>query len=208
MGGVVKSVGNVIGSLTGANAQAQAAQNAAQTQAGMSQAAIDEQRRQFGITQQNLAPWMQAGQQGVNAYSGLAGLLGGDAQNAAIQSILAGPEFQALIGQAEQGILSNAAATGGLRGGNVQQALATNRTNLLGQLIGENLNRYSNLSGQGLGAATQTGNLGAQNASNVGNLLTQQGQALAGGQLAAGNAQALNAQSALRLGGNLLASFF
>ena len=44
-----------------ASAQSQAAGQAADTQAGAAQAGIDEQRRQFDLTQNLLQPYTQAG---------------------------------------------------------------------------------------------------------------------------------------------------
>jgi hypothetical protein len=54
----------------------------------------------------------------------------------------------------------------------------------LGGLAGTGLNITSALAGGGQGAAAQTGQFGANMASNVGNLLAQQGAAQAGGVLA------------------------
>jgi hypothetical protein len=201
MGGIVKSVGGLLGDLTGANAQAQAAQNAANTQAGMSQAALDQQWKMWQQQQQNIQPWMQGGQQGLNAYLSLSGANGPQAQQQFLSQIQNGPEYNAMLNAGSKNILANAAATGGLRSGNANLALAGLGSNIMGQLVGENLQRYGNLSNSGLGAVTNTGALGQGYANSMANLMSQQGAALAGGQIAQGNAAASNAQSLLGLGG-------
>ena len=50
-------------------AQSNAASSAAATQAGSAQSGIDEQRRQFDAVQKLLAPYVQAGGQGLAGYS-------------------------------------------------------------------------------------------------------------------------------------------
>ena len=86
--------------------------------------------------------------------------------------------------------MQNASATGGLRGGNTQAALAQFRPQLLNQLINQ---RYQNLAGMtalGQNAAAGTGNAGMQTASNISNLYQQTGAAQAGAALAQGQASA------------------
>ena len=84
----------------------------------------------------------------------LAGLDGPEAQQAAIAQIEAGPGFQALTRQGEEAILQRASATGGLRGGNVQAALAQFRPTLLNQFIEQQYGKLGGLTNLG-GAATE-----------------------------------------------------
>src|SRR5690606_31761091 len=112
------------------------------------------------------------------------------AQSAAIKALENSPQMKAMLQQGENAILQNASATGGLRGGNTQAALAQFRPQLLSQLIE---NQFSNLGSiSGLGQASAAGQAAAaqQTGANVGNLLTQQGQAAAGAALAQGQASA------------------
>jgi hypothetical protein len=81
--------------------------------------------------------------------------------------------------------LQNAAATGGLRGGNVQGALAQFRPQVLSSLIEQQYNRLGGLATAGQNAAVGVGNAGMQTGQNVSNLLAEQGSARAGGTLAA-----------------------
>ena len=203
-------------SVYSANKGAKAAKSAAQTQAASQDQAIDEQRRQFDAVRELLSPYIEAGKPdltqpyigagpgALQAMQGLAGLRGAGEQQAAINQIQQGAQFQELARQGEQGILQNAAATGGLRGGNVQAALAQFRPALLNQLIESQYGKLAGLTSLGstsaenllrLGQASAAGTAaaGQQSAQNIGNLMVGQGQALAAGQIGAAQAQAQGA---------------
>lgn len=117
---------------------------------------------------------------------GLAATDGATAQAAAIANLEKSPMFQALIRNGEEAILQNASATGGLRGGNVQRGLAGFRADTLAQTINDQLSRLGGLTGAGLSAATSSGQLGANTAGSVADLLGQKGQVRAGGLLTRG----------------------
>lgn len=114
-------------------------------------AAIQEQAANEAATK--FDPYAQAGAAAVAGQGDLAGLNGADKQQAAIAGIQASPEFAAMMKQGEDAILTNASATGGLRGGNTQGALAQFRPQLLSQLINQQYARLGGLSGQGMAAA-------------------------------------------------------
>jgi hypothetical protein len=200
----------------GANKASSAAKSAARTQAEAQDKAIAEQRTQFDAIQELLKPYVEAGKPdltqpyigagpgALQAMQGLAGLRGAGEQQAAINQIQQGAQFQELARQGEQGILQNAAATGGLRGGNVQAALAQFRPALLNQLIESQYGKLAGLTSLGstsaenllrLGQASAAGTAaaGQQSAQNIGNLMVGQGQALAAGQIGAAQAQAQGA---------------
>jgi hypothetical protein len=124
--------------------QGEAAKDAASMQAGSAQAGIEEQRRQFDKIQELLAPYVAVGQPALQQQQAFLGLQGPEAERAAIERIQGGETFQALSRQGEEAILQRASATGGLRGGNVQAALAQFRPALLNQLIDQ---QYSRLGG-------------------------------------------------------------
>jgi hypothetical protein len=166
------------------------ANKAANTQSDAAQAGIDEQRKQFEAIQAMLAPYMSAGQSAIDSQKALAGLSGEDAQKAAIDQISNSPEMLALTQQGENAMLQNASATGGLRGGNIQSALAQFRPQLLASLINQQYARLGGLSQIGQTSASGVATGGLQTGSNIATLLGSQGAAQAGGQLAAG--QALN----------------
>lgn len=193
--------------------QSEAAQEAGGLQSAAALAGIEEQRRQFEKIQETLKPYREAG---IVAIGGLApyaeagapaleqqqaimGLLGPERQQAAIRGISEGAGFQEAVRQGEEALLSRASATGGLRGGNIQAALAQFRPELLQRAIEQQYTRLGgmtdmgrqtlqNLLQQGQSAAAGTGTAALQTGSTVSNLLQQQGAAQAGSALAQGRA--------------------
>ena len=90
--------------------------------------------------------------------------------------------------QGNNAILANASATGGLRGGNTQAALAQFSPQLLSQLIQQQFGNLGGLTSVGQNAAAGVGNAGMQTGNSITNLLQQQGAAQAGAALAGGRA--------------------
>jgi hypothetical protein len=194
-------------------AQADAAEGAAAAQSGAAQAGIEEQRRQFDKVQELLKPYSMAGEKALGGLApfaaagapaleeqqALLGLRGPEAERAAIERIRGGETFKALAGQGEEALLQRASATGGLRGGNIQGALAQFRPALLSSLIDQQYGRLGgmtalgqtttqNLAGLGQASAAGTGAAAQTTGANVANLLGQQGAALAGAEIAQGKA--------------------
>lgn len=173
-------------SLDSAGAQKKAGNAAADAQAAAAQAGIDEQRRQFDAVQKLLSPYIGTGTQALGAQGNLVGLGGNDAEQQAIQQLQNGPQYQSMLQAGTNSILQNASATGGLRGGNVQGALAAFAPGLLAQTIQQRFQNLGGLSALGQGAAIGLGNAGMSTGNNVAALLQQQGAARAGGYLNAG----------------------
>jgi len=228
------------GGLIGSQMTSSATSSAANTQAASAQGGIDEQRRQFDAVQQLLAPYVQAGAQGLGGYSpyqqagagalptlqqyaqagapaleqqqALIGLRGPEAQRQAIAAIEGGEQFKAMSRQGQESLLQTASATGGLRGGNLQGALAQFQPQLLNELINQQYGRLGGLAATGgtvaqnlaSGGLSATGELarigqasaagqataGTQTGANIANLMGQQGAAQAGGIM--GQSQAFN----------------
>lgn len=181
--------GTVAAGAYAANKSAKAAKSAAKTQAESADAGVAEQRRQYDELVKLLSPYTKAGTGSLKLQQALAGVGGSAAQKEAISGIERSPYFQATAKQGENAILQNASATGGLRGGNTQGALAQFRPGLLNQLVQQQYQNLGGITSLGQNSAAQTGNAGMQSASNIGNLLAQQGQAQAGGIIGAQNAQ-------------------
>jgi hypothetical protein len=169
-------------------AQADAAESAAAAQSGAAQAGIEEQRRQFDAVQKLLKPYTEAGQPALEAQQAFLGLRGPEAERAAIERIRGGETFQALTQQGEEALLQRASATGGLRGGNIQGALAQFRPQLLSSLIDQQYGRLGGMTALGQQSAAGVGAAGQQTGVNVANLLGQQGAAQAGAEIAQGKA--------------------
>ena len=182
--------GSIITGVGGYLAQKSAAEEASGAQRSASEAAIAEQRRQQAESERLLAPYMQAGQGALGQQQALLGLAGPEAQRAAISQLEQSPQFQAMVQQGETGILQNASATGGLRGGNTQAALAQFRPAMLSQLIQQQMAQLGGLSGMGQQAAGGVAGFGQQGAANIGAQLGAMGQAQAGAALAQGQGMA------------------
>lgn len=180
-------IGKAIGKITGASDAAKAAERASGQQVEAYQAGIDEQRRQFDALQALLKPYIEGGTGAFQAQQQLIGLGTPEEQAAAIAQLEQSPMMRALTQKGENAILQNASATGGLRGGNTQAALAQFRPQMLAQLIENQYGRLGGLSTLGANAAVGQGSQGVAMAGNVGNLLGQIGAARAGGTIARGN---------------------
>lgn len=198
MSGIATAVvaGSVITGYMGSKAQSSAAQTAAGAQEAATMMSIEEQRRQFDKLQEVLAPYVAAGTGGegvegaLQAQQALVGLRGPEEQAAAIRAVEASPEMAAMVRQGEEALLQRASATGGLRGGNVQAALAQFRPQMLSQLINQQYERLGGLTRIGQASAAGVGAAGMEQAGAISNLLAQQGAAQAGAALASGQAQA------------------
>ena len=148
----------VVSVLGSAYMSSKSSKDAASAQEEGAEAGVVEQRRQFDQLQEMLKPFIKAGYSateqlqeyaapGKNAFEqqqALLGLRGQDEYQNAIASIENGPQMQALTQQGENALLQNAAATGGLRGGNLQAALAQFRPKMLSELLDQ---QYSKLGG-------------------------------------------------------------
>lgn len=208
-------VGGAILSKKASDKQADAAAQATAAQTQAADTSIDEQRRQFDAMVELLKPYVEAGQPALQQMAGyadigplalkkqeaLSGLAGADAQQQAISEIEQSPLFQEQVRQGEEALLQNASATGGLRGGNIQSALAQFRPAMLNQALEQQYSKLSGLTNLGVGTTQNLASIGQasaagqaaqglQTASNIGSLLTQAGQAQAQGALTQGTIKA------------------
>jgi len=181
---VVAGVGSIASSAIGAGAAKSAGQ--AQEQAAM--AGVAEQRAAREELARRLEPYAAVGGPALQAQMAALGLSGPEAQAAYVQQQEQSPIFQALARQGEEAILQKASATGGLRGGNVQGALAEFRPGLLNQFLTQQYERLGGLTTLGQQSAAGVGSAGMTAAGNIADLLGQAGQAKAGAALGAGQA--------------------
>lgn len=182
--------GAVASSAIGAKSQKSAAAAASSSQEAATMMAIDEQRRQFDAMRELLDPFVDAGSQSLAGQLDLIGLGGEDAQRQAISALEQGPQMQAMIEQGENAILQNASATGGLRGGNTQGALAQFRPQILSDLINQQYSQLGGLTQMGQASAAGVGSAGMNMANQIGQQFGQMGAAQAGAHLARGQANA------------------
>jgi len=174
--------------VVGAGAQIYSANKASAAQKDAAKGGISEGGRRFDAIQALLKPYAEAGTESVGELVNLLGLGEPGSEAKAIGAVQQSPEFKALTQTGEEAILQNASATGGLRGGNVQAALAQFRPQLLSQLIQQRFSRLGQVAG--LGQASAAGEAAANQAtgSNIAALLGQIGQAQAGKAVAQGQA--------------------
>lgn len=170
--------------------QGKAAGNAANAQQAAAQAGIDEQDKQFQAVQKLLEPYTTAGTGALTGQQDLNGSNGADAQAKAIAALKASPQYTSALDAGNNNILQNASATGNLRGGNTQGALAQFAPQLLSQTISDQYGRLGAISSLGENAAAGTGNAALATGNQISSLLQQQGAARAGGYLAQGREQA------------------
>lgn len=180
----------VVGGVLSSKAQTKAAKVAAGAQTAASDASIEEQRRQFDATTALFKPYVEAGNGALARQLDLAGNNGPEAQQAAIDAIQGGAEYGTLVRQGEESILQNAAATGGLRGGNVQASLAKFRPEVLSSLINQQYQRLGGLTQLGQASAGGQAAAGGAFANNVSQLYGQRGDAIANAALVKGQGQA------------------
>lgn len=185
----------VVGSaVIGAGVSMSAASKAGKAQVRAADKTAEEQRLAREEMRALLNPYVSAGTPALQAQMAALGLAGPEAQQEFVTQQQQSPFFQALAQQGEESILQNASATGGLRGGNVQGALAQFRPALLNQFLEQQYERLGGLTRLGQASAAGVGSAGMQTANNIGQAYTQAGQAQAGSILGQANAfnQALN----------------
>jgi len=178
----------LVGGYLSSKSATSAANTAADAQTQAAQLGIDEQRRQFDQIQQLLSPYVSAGTSALSGQQDLLGTNGTAAQQAAISALQASPAYTSQLQSGQDAILANASATGGLRGGNVQSALAQFSPALLAQTIQNQYSNLGSLTSLGQNAAAGVGNAGMSTSNQITSLLGQQGSATAGAALAAGKA--------------------
>lgn len=219
-GTVGAGVVGAVGSSKAAGAQSKAAMSAAQLEAQSQANALAEQRRQFDITQGNLAPFLKVGTSAVNTLGDLLktpgqGLLTpwtGQFQAPTAEDARNTPGYQFMQDQGQRAIQNSAASSGGLLSTGTQKSLLGFSQGLADSTYSETYNRSFNeylqgynqfqnnqtnefnrlaaASGMGQTTATTLGSLGQQNASTIGNIYMQGGAQQGSDIMAAGNARA------------------
>ena len=159
-------------------------------------AGIAETGRQFDATKSMFAPVTDLLAPSARGLGDLTGLNGDQALQAEIDRIMSGPRFNSLMQNGRDEMLATASATGGLRGGNYQDASQRFGADTLSQQIGQQLSEYAGLVGIGQGAAGSVGNFGAQAVSDQNVMRNSGADALAQAKLVRGGIAARNWQNA------------
>ena len=190
----------VVSSAIGANAS----RGAAATQSDAANRAADLQNQQYQQTREDQAPYREAGYNALGRMQNMAGNVPG-AFKFGMSDFQQDPGYQFRMDQGMKAIERSAAARGGLLSGNTGGALQNFGQGLASQeyqnaynraLTGYNTgvasenqlyNRQAGLAGIGQTAANFIGTAGANNAANVGNLMTSGAAAQAAGNVGMAN---------------------
>lgn len=175
IGGIIAGVGSVASAVIGGHA----ASSAADAQAQSAQAAIDEQRRQFDLTRSDTAPWRTAGAAAIGQLSDM--LKPG-------YDYTASPGYDWRFAQGQRAVDSSAAAKGLDMSGGTLKDLTRFGQGLAASDYTDQFNRVASVAQGGQQVNESLGTLGANSANNIGNLLTQQGNARASGYVGSANA--------------------
>ena len=187
MGFVTDFIGDVFG---GGDEAAEASIAGAELQAQGQREALEYLKEREAIPRE----FSEAALKGLGGIFGLEG--GTGSQQEFIDSLISSPLYQRIIGGREAGeesILRSASATGGLRSGNVQEALYDYNTQLRNKALLESYNQQL----QGLTGLAGLPSYAPQIAGQMAGI----GQTLGQGQIAAGQAQQAGIQQGF---GNLL----
>lgn len=158
---VAAAIGSTVTGLFGAGASASAASDAADAQEQAAANSLQLAQTQYNTLQGQISPYLAAGQTGLTDYANLSGANGSAAQASSIGGIKSGAQYQGDMQTANENILANASATGGLRGSNTSNTLANTSISNLNNLITSQLGSYGTLLNSGLTAIN-----GSQAASN------------------------------------------
>lgn len=168
----------------GAQQQADAARRAAEMQGQAGNLSLAEMRRQFDISQNQLAPWLRAGTRALQEQQALMGL-GGDTQ-AAMAALQRSPGYQARLQQGSRALEGSTAARGGMGSGKAMTAAQGWGQDYASQEYGNRLNQLAGLSGTGQSTAGSLAGMGQNYARGMGdiwqNMANAQGAAGIAGQ--------------------------
>lgn len=182
-----------------------AGEDAAALQAAANMQAINEIRRQFNITSENVDPFIQAG---LEALPGVqeASTVGGFGSR--IAEILQGGSLDPLIDQRTQAVQGQLAAGGLTRSGQGLTDIAAIPADLAFDLENILFGRQTGLSEGGRTTALGLGSLGQQAAGTQANLFSEIGQAQASGSLLDAQTEAAALEQAGQVVGTVLPLIF
>ena len=112
-------------------------------------------RDAFSQGQQYMTPYTESGAKAQELQAALSGALGREAQQAAFDEYMSSPALDFLQRESERALTRNAAALGGLGGGNVRKDLMDLTAGLYSQDFANNYARLGELATRGYGGAGQ-----------------------------------------------------
>lgn len=180
MGAVTAAVIAGVATVGAAKMQSDASKDAASAQGAAGNSAIMEQRAARDQFQQNITPYLNAGQ---GALGGLNALNSGD-----YSGFQDSPDYQWALQQGGQAQDRSAAARGSLFSGGHQADLMQFGQGLAAQQLGSYRNSLFDMARLGQSSAVGAGAAGQSNANALSGILAGQGQAQADGALNQANA--------------------
>lgn len=174
--------GAVIGGVASnmaANKESSAAKNAAAAQQQAASQATAEQQREYDQTRTDQLPFLQAGYGALDKENAL---LNGD-----YSGFMNSPDYKFSLDQGIGALDKSAAARGSLYSGGHSQDLTQFAQGNANQFLNSYWNKLAGQAGQGQVTAGNLGTLGANMASNIGNYMTNAGNARASSYLQQGN---------------------
>lgn len=184
------------GSVIGGALSNKGAKDAAKAQGAAGDAAIYEQRAAREQFQQNIAPFLNAGQQALPQLNALAS---GD-----YSGFLNSPDYQFANQQGLQALDRSAAARGSLFSGGADADRIAFGQGLASQQLGTHRNYLMNLASMGQNAAVGAGTAAQNTANSIGSILQNQGQAQAAGAINSANSWGNALQGVAGAAGNYL----
>ncbi|MGL6012826.1 MAG: hypothetical protein ACRC0J_15215 [Shewanella oncorhynchi] len=172
LGDILSGVGSVLGFF----GKKDSANQAAQLQSDAINRQLNMQQKAYDTTRKDMQPYLGAGTAGLGEALSALGLgVGGNAQQQAyLDKIKNGALYRTLAQAQDDAILQNASATGGLRGGNTQRSLSTERANLLQGIDERQQQKYMNLAQMGQNTALGSASQNSSNASAMNQLIGNQ----------------------------------
>lgn len=164
------------------------ANQAAQAQREGTAMGIEEQRRQFDISREDLAPWMKAGGNALLKQQQLMGLVPSDMTIE--EMVMQDPSYLWRVSQGKKALEGSAAAQGGLFSGRTGKALTDYGQNQGLSEYQNIINRLAGVSGTGQSTAQTVGGWGNQMGANIAQGYQNMGNASANAILTGGQATA------------------
>jgi len=203
IGGGLAAAGSVVGGMMAGDA----AENAAETQAGAANRAADLEYKMFKENQAAQKPFLEAGYKGQNKLMDLLGLsantgaagYGSAARNFGMSDFEQDPGYAFRMSEGLKALDRTAAARGGMLSGAALRGATRYGQDMASQEYQNAYNRYQtnragilnplqSLSGQGQTTANTLGAAGQQYATNAGNAYMNAGNAAASGYVGSANA--------------------
>lgn len=175
-------------SLAGGAMQANAANQAAQTQAQAADESLALQTRQYeeGVARQQ--PWMAAGRNALDALHGELGLSDAAKAGTFKSGFRETPGYGFAVAEGERGALNNLSALGMKNSGAALKALTRFRTGLADQTYNNYVDRLSVASGGGQAATSETNAMGTNYANAASGTIQDKAVATASGYVGQSNA--------------------